>query len=184
MNNSSLLISIMFLNIICISLLCASIQKSKASPVPETVISTYEENTEISESETATKETTTKATTTAAQTTTAKVTDPYVKRNLGNFDLTFYVPDDTWGYSTSTGVKSQHLTTCAVDPNVIPLGSVIQITGDNGQVLKLKCVDIGNLVVGNKIDIFYDSYNYNGVQAGYDWLAKFGTVQEVYLLEE
>lgn len=180
MNNSSLLISIMFLNIICISLLCASIQKSKASPVPESVISTYEENTELSESETATKETTTKAIATAAQTTTAKVTDPYVKRNLGNFDLTFYVPDNKWGYSTSTGIKSQHLTTCAVDPNVIPLGSTIMIVGDNSQKLILKAVDVGGGIRGNKIDIFWDG----AVNAGYDWLAKFGTVQEVYLLEE
>ena len=110
--------------------------------------------------------------------------NPYVKNCLGMFSLTFYIPDAKWGYSTSTGARSVHLQTCAVDPSVIPYGSVIQITGDNGQVLILKCVDCGNGIIGNKIDIFYDSNNYGGVQAGYDWLASFGTIQSVYLLEE
>ena len=103
----------------------------------------------------------------------------YVKDALGVFSLTFYVPDTKWGYQTSTGVRSQHLKTCAVDPNVIPLGSVIRITGDNGQTLTLKCVDIGGGIKGNKIDIFWDG----SVSAGYDWIADFGTIHSVYLLE-
>lgn len=104
----------------------------------------------------------------------------YVKDALGVFSLTFYVPDTKWGYQTSTGVRSQHLKTCAVDPNVIPLGSVIRITGDNGQTLTLKCVDIGGGIKGNKIDIFWDG----SVASGYDWMADFGTIHNVYLIEE
>lgn len=104
----------------------------------------------------------------------------YVKDALGVFSLTFYVPDTKWGYQTSTGVRSQHLRTCAVDPNVIPLGSVIRITGDNGQTLTLKCVDIGGGIKGSKIDIFWDG----SVSSGYDWIADFGTVHSVWLLEE
>ena len=103
----------------------------------------------------------------------------YVKDNLGVFSLTFYVPDAQWGYQTSTGVRSQHLKTCAVDPNVIPYGSVIQITGNNGQVLTLKAVDCGGGIKGNKIDIFWDG----SVSSGYAWMAEFGTVHSVYILE-
>lgn len=121
---------------------------------------------------------------TTAKIATTNSVDPYISKKLGKFSLTFYIPDAKWGYATSTGTRSQHLATCAVDPNVIPLGSVIQITGDNKQVLKLKCVDKGNLVVGNKIDIFYDSNNYGGVAAGYRWMESFGTIHDVYLLEE
>ena len=110
--------------------------------------------------------------------------DNYIKDSLGVFTLTFYVPDEEWGYQTSTGARSEHLATCAVDPNVIPLGSVIRITGDNGQVLKLKCVDIGGGIKGNKVDIFFDSNTHGGVSTGYQWMAEFGTVHSVYLLEE
>lgn len=106
--------------------------------------------------------------------------DNYIKDSLGVFSLTFYVPDEEWGYQTSTGARSVHLATCAVDPNVIPYGSVIQITGDNGQTLRLKAVDCGGGIVGNKIDIFWDG----SIKAGYDWIADFGTVHQVYLLEE
>lgn len=107
------------------------------------------------------------------------VTNPYISKNLGTFSLTFYVADAKWGYGTSTGVRSQHLATCAVDPNVIPLGSVIQITGNNGQTLTLKCVDVGGGIKGNKIDIFWD----RSVAEGYAWMAEFGTIHSVYLIE-
>ncbi|MBQ6264935.1 MAG: 3D domain-containing protein [Clostridia bacterium] len=109
--------------------------------------------------------------------------DNYIKDSLGVFTLTFYVPDEQWGYQTATGVRSQHLATCAVDPDVIPYGSVIRIEGNNGQVLTLKAVDCGGGIVGNKIDIFYDAPNHGGVKAGYDWIAEFGEVASVYLLE-
>lgn len=103
----------------------------------------------------------------------------YIKDSLGVFSLTFYVPDEQWGYQTATGVRSQHLATCAVDPDVIPYGSVIRIEGNNGQVLTLKAVDCGSFS-GNKIDIFWDG----SVSTGYKWIAEFGTIHNVYLLEE
>lgn len=104
----------------------------------------------------------------------------YIKDSLGVFSLTFYVPDEEWGYQTATGVRSQHLATCAVDPDVIPYGSVIRIEGNNGQVLTLKAVDCGGGIIGNTIDIFWDG----SISAGYQWIADFGTVHNVYLLEE
>lgn len=106
--------------------------------------------------------------------------NPYIKKNLGAFSLTFYVPDERWGYQTSTGAKSQHLQTCAVDPSVIPYGSTIMITGNNGQTLYLKAVDCGGGIIGNKIDIFWDG----SIAAGYKWIADFGTIHNVYLVEE
>ena len=107
--------------------------------------------------------------------------DPYIVKNLGTFSLTFYTPyEDGWGYNTATGVKSQHLKTCAVDPCVIPYGSVLKITGDNGQVLMLKAIDCGGGIKGNKIDIFMDCSQ----KEGYSFMAKFGQIHSVYLLEE
>ena len=104
----------------------------------------------------------------------------YYKKNLGTFSLTFYVPDTKWGYQTATGVRSQHLKTCAVDPNVIPYGSTILIIGNNNERLYLKAVDCGNGIKGQKIDVFWDG----SVKSGYDYFADFGTVHTVWLLEE
>lgn len=98
---------------------------------------------------------------------------------LGTFRLTFYVPDAQWGYQTATGVRSEHLKTCAVDPTVIPYGSVLRITGDNGQTLTLRAVDCGSAVKGNKIDIFWDGTE----SAGHKWMNEFGIYQDVTLIE-
>lgn len=100
-------------------------------------------------------------------------------KSLGTFRLTFYVPDAKWGYQTATGVRSEHLKTCAVDPMVIPYGSVLRITGNNGQTLTLRAVDCGSAVKDNKIDIFWDGTE----SAGHKWMADFGIHQEVTLIE-
>lgn len=110
----------------------------------------------------------------------AKANNPYVKNKLGTFYITFYVPGGKWGRQTATQEEPVHLKTCAVDPSVIPYGSVIQITGNNGQTLTLRANDCGNGIKGNKIDIFWDG----SVASGYDWIAQFGTIHSVYLLEE
>ena len=91
------------------------------------------------------------------------------------YRITAYIPDEEWGYQTSTGVTTRHLQTCAVDPNVIPLGSTVVVYGDNGQVLELFACDIGGGVKGKHIDVFYD-----GTEAeAYDWLFRFGEYQVV-----
>ena len=101
-----------------------------------------------------------------------------VKENLGKFRLTFYTPyEDGWGYQTATGVRSEHLNTCAVDSSVIPLGSTIEITGANGKKLTLKAVDIGDGIKGKTIDIFFDG----GQREGYAFMAEFGEYREVYM---
>lgn len=114
---------------------------------------------------------------------TSRYSDPYIAKDLGVFRLSFYTPyeeGEKWGFQTATGVKSQHLKTCAVDPSVIPLGSVVRVTGNNGKTLTLKCVDTGGLVKGKTIDIFMDCSQ----KEGYAFMESFGEIHSVYLLEE
>jgi 3D (Asp-Asp-Asp) domain-containing protein len=96
--------------------------------------------------------------------------------NLGTFKITFYTQysdGGKWGYKTATRVKSKHLATCAVDPDVIPLGSTIRI-GD----LELKAVDTGSEVKGNVIDIFFDGTDAEGRA----WIKSFGTSHAVEVI--
>ena len=127
--------------------------------------------------ETTAKETTSSSTvkSTIAPTTATTVPAGEKKKLDGKFKITCYTPysdGGRWGYATSTGVTSQHLATCAVDPSVIPLGSTIEVNG-----LILLCCDIGGAVKGNHIDIFYDG---TGSEAR-AWLTGFGESQEVYI---
>lgn len=121
--------------------------------------------------------------TTAAPTTTTNPTKPTTEPTTtvagektklsGTFKITCYTPysdGGRWGYATSTGVRSKHLATCAVDPSVIPLGSTIEVNG-----LTLLCCDIGGAVKGKHIDIFYDGTD----SKARAWLAGFGEYQEV-----
>lgn len=94
--------------------------------------------------------------------------------SLGEFRITVYTPycdGGVWGYQTATGVKSEGLKTCAVDPSVIPLGTTILVDG-----ICLKAVDTGSAVKGNVIDIFYDGTK----EEATEWLSQIGTVHEVY----
>lgn len=93
--------------------------------------------------------------------------------NLGQFKITVYTPGSdggVWGYQTATGVRSKHLQTCAVDPDVIPLGSTIEVNG-----LTLLACDTGSAVQGNVIDIFYDGSDSEACQ----WVSDFGTYHNV-----
>lgn len=117
---------------------------------------------------------TTKAATTASTETTVKSVSGEKYR------ITVYVPDEEWGYATSTGVTSRHLATCAVDPSVIPLGSTVHIYGDNGQVLELFACDIGGGVKGKHIDVFYDGTE----EEAMSWIFRFGEYQRVEILNQ
>lgn len=100
-----------------------------------------------------------------------------VGTNIGQFRITVYTPSSDggkWGYATATGVKSEHLQTCAVDPKVIPLGSVIEING-----LRLKAVDVGGGVKGNIIDIFFDGSTFEAKE----WISDFGEYHTVTFIE-
>ena len=163
----------------------ANINRNTAGTIEEEVATTISETT-TTEPESTTKETTTTTTTEkeTTTTTTKKITNTTeiiitendgTKTNLGSFYITCYTPysdGGKWGYQTSTGATSTHLKTCAVDPSVIPLGSTIYING-----LELKAVDIGGMVKGKHVDIFYDG---TGSEAK-AWLEDFGTRADVYI---
>lgn len=99
------------------------------------------------------------------------------KTNGKDFRITVYTPSSDsgkWGYSTSTGATSEHLKTCAVDPDVIPLGSIIEVNG-----IRLKAVDTGSEVNGNVVDIFYDGSS----KEAREWINGFGEYHEVTIIE-
>lgn len=98
---------------------------------------------------------------------------------LGTFRVTVYTPYDDggrWGYQTATGATSQHLMTCAVDPEVIPLGTELKIVGD-GMSVTVKAVDTGSAVKGKRVDLFFDGT----VEEALDWAELFGDYGVVYV---
>lgn len=71
-------------------------------------------------------------------------------RRFGTFKITYYwIGEDQWGYRTAMGVRSSRFYTVAVDPDIIPLGSILLIDGE-----EYYAVDTGNKVQGTVIDIF------------------------------
>ena len=73
-------------------------------------------------------------------------------KSLGQFVITFYWSgEDVYGKLTSTGAIAKEGKTIAVDPNVIPYGSIIRINGN-----EYIAQDCGAAIKGNKIDIFVD----------------------------
>lgn len=76
---------------------------------------------------------------------------------LGNFKLTAYCGcyecSGQWGNGTATGTVAKENWTIAVDPDVIPYGTMV-IIGNN-----IYCAeDCGGAIVGNKIDIYHKSH--------------------------
>ena len=143
-------------------------EKTSKETTEEVSLTTKAETT----SEIIPKTTTAKPTTTEKETT----TDYSSYNDLGTFYITVYTPGADgggWGYQTATGVKSEHLATCAVDPSVIPLGSVIEVNG-----LILKAVDTGGAIKGNHIDIFYDGTSSEAI----NWVSNFGIYNNVYII--
>lgn len=179
-----------FISVIAIILLALAI--GTAAKISQTSLG-IQEKTTVTTSNPMTIETTTTEPNTAEVAETTTVTNPTTttekeastkvavipfKTSLGYFKITVYCPSSDggrWGYKTSTGVKSTHLKTCAVDPNVIPMGSTIKING-----LTLKAVDTGNKVKGSVVDIFYDGTKDEAMA----WVSEFGTRHEVYIIQQ
>ena len=77
------------------------------------------------------------------------------KECLGVFEVTAYCPCVTccgvWADGiTFTGSPTIEGQTIAVDPDIIPLGSVVEISGH-----QYVAEDIGSAINGNEIDIFF-----------------------------
>lgn len=79
------------------------------------------------------------------------------KKSLGVFKITAYCPCEdcsgNWGHQTSIGTYATQRRTIAVDPSVIPYGTVVVINGH-----KYIAEDCGGAIKGNDIDIFFDSH--------------------------
>lgn len=178
---ASVIVAITLLFTVSIGIACASRERNKNSVVTENATTETATTTTTTVTTTVKATTTTKKETTSNTTTTKKETTAEVfsvdengdKTSLGSFKITVYVPSERWGYATATGVKSKHLQTCAVDPNVVPLGSYIEING-----VTLLCCDTGSVVKGNVIDIFYDGTDSEAIS----WICDFGDRHEVYLV--
>ena len=109
------------------------------------------------------------------------VTEP-AKTSLGEFRVTVYTPYDdggVWGYETASGTTSEHLRTCAVDPEVIPLGTELTIKGEK-MSLTVKAVDTGSAVKGKRIDVFFDG----SVEEAMNFVEFFGDYGEVIIHDD
>lgn len=75
---------------------------------------------------------------------------PIPYKELGEYTLTFYTHT---GNRTKTGVYPKAKRTIAVDPNIIPLGSVLYIEGYGVFIAE----DTGGKIKGNRADIFVNT---------------------------
>ena len=80
---------------------------------------------------------------------------------LGEFEYTYYC-DERYSHIcgggigiTASGEPTEVGTTIAVDPNVIPLGSIVYIEGIGLRIAQ----DIGGAINGNKIDILLNTHS-------------------------
>ena len=86
------------------------------------------------------------------------------RKYIGRCRLTVYTPtESSWGYQTATGRRSEHLTTCAVDPKVIPYGSVVIIVDKDGEEWRFKAIDCGGFS-GKWVDVFFDDTEAHGIE--------------------
>ena len=79
-------------------------------------------------------------------------------RNLGEYEITAYCPCSAccgiWADGiTSTGVTAKANHTIAVDPSVIPYGSVLLING-----IEYTAEDCGGAIKGKRLDIYFDTH--------------------------
>ena len=89
---------------------------------------------------------------------------PPERQYIGKCRITVYnATESSWGYQTATGRKSEHLTTCAVDPKVIPYGSVVIIVDKDGEEHRFRAVDCGGFT-GKWVDVFFDDSEAHGIQ--------------------
>ena len=97
------------------------------------------------------------------------------KISLGEFKVTAYCPCELcsgqWGDLTYTGTTAEAGRTIAVDPDVIALGSEVEIDGDT-----YIAEDIGGAVKGNHVDIYFNTHD-----EAVEWGRQF---KEVLLIKE
>ena len=87
------------------------------------------------------------------------VKEPEIERvSLGEYRITAYCacevccPGTSDGI-TATGTKATEGRTIAVDPDVIPLGSIVEING-----VEYVAEDVGGAIKGDRIDLYFNSH--------------------------
>lgn len=89
---------------------------------------------------------------------------------LGEFQLTAYcdcpICQEEWVGTTALGVAPTEEWTIAVDPDIIPLGSIVYIDGFSHA---FRAEDVGGMINENHIDIFVGSHEecYNEIYNRY-----------------
>lgn len=84
---------------------------------------------------------------------------------LGTFEATFYtaycptgcIGVTATGIDVSNTIYHEGRRIIAVDPNVIPLGSIVTVTLENGQSFEAIAGDTGGAIKGRKIDVLVSS---------------------------
>ncbi len=103
---------------------------------------------------------------------------------LGTFVVTAYCaceecceksPDDPWYGITATGTKATQGRTIAVDPRVIPYGTVLYFDGHGGNFGGYIAEDCGGSIKGNRIDLYFDSHD-----EANEWGIK---TRDIYIIE-
>ena len=78
--------------------------------------------------------------------------------SMGTYFITAYCPcticSSHWGKNTDSGAIATEGRTVAVDPKVIPYGTVLIINGH-----EYVAEDCGSAIVGKEIDIYFDSHD-------------------------
>ena len=101
---------------------------------------------------------------------------PLPYKDLGEFEITFYSPQELgaknrFDLKTSIGRIPKQGRTVAVDPKIIPYGSIIYIKNQGYFIAE----DCGGKIKGNRLDIFVNDYKV---------AVKSGRIKaEVYLLK-
>lgn len=97
------------------------------------------------------------------------------EHSLGEFKLTAYCPcekcNGKWvGQLTASGTELTVGRTIAVDPDVIPLGSIVDING-----FRYVAEDTGSAIKGNRIDILFPSH-----KEALDFGVQYASVSIIY----
>ena len=85
--------------------------------------------------------------------------EPEIERvPLGEYRITAYCPCEkccgAWADGiTYTGTEATEGRTIAVDPDVIPLGSIVEING-----VEYVAEDVGGAIKGDRIDLYFNSH--------------------------
>lgn len=127
------------------------------APKPKTTVY-VESMTTIAETEAKTLQETNSADVETLDSIIVEETTVEAKESLGVFKITAYCPCSKccgkWSDGiTSTGVTATEGRTIAVDPKVIPYGSIIEINGH-----RYISEDCGGAIKNNRIDLYFDSH--------------------------